>query len=179
MQGMNQLVIRLLTALDADDYLSFRLQGLHDHPQAFTSSFEEEATRSTAWAAKRLAADAAMPHDFFLGAFVDGMLCGMVGLQGRYRNKERHTATVIGMVIAPQNRGQGVARSLMQALLQKASDLPQLTQLDLTVTEGNVAAQKLYEHLGFQSFGVHQRAICVAGVYHAKIHMALQLPKAT
>ncbi len=178
MQGMKQLHIRLLTAQDADSYLALRLRGLHDHPEAFTSSFEEELQRSTAWAAKRLAVDAARPHDFFLGAFAGEALCGAVGLQGRYRTKERHNATVVGMVVAPEMRGKGVGRALMEALLQKAGALPQLVQLDLTVTEGNPAAQSLYEHCGFQTFGVHQRAICVDGVYHAKAHMALQLSPA-
>jgi ribosomal protein S18 acetylase RimI-like enzyme len=178
MQGMNQPHIRLLTALDADSYLALRLCGLNDHPEAFTSSYAEELQRSTAWAVKRLALDAARPHDFFLGAFMGDALCGVVGLQGRYRTKERHNATVVGMVVAPQVRGRGVGRALMDALLQKAATLPELVQLDLTVTEGNPAAQRLYEHCGFQTFGVHQRAICVAGVYHAKVHMALQLPPA-
>ena len=81
------VVIRQLHADDALPYRNLRLRALGEHPQAFTSSFEEESEKPLAWSQQRLLADPARPHDFFLGAFGQGGLCGVVGLQGRYRAK--------------------------------------------------------------------------------------------
>jgi RimJ/RimL family protein N-acetyltransferase len=115
------------------------------------------------------------PHDLFLGAFRAGMLLGIVGLQGRYRPKERHNATVVGMYVVPEVSGQGVGRSLMQALLQEAALIPGLEQLDLTVTEGNDAARTLYARCGFVEWGRLPRAVRIGQQYLAKVHMARPL----
>ena len=45
----------------------------------------------------------------------------------------------------------------------------------LTVTEGNGAAQRLYEAAGFRSFGIEPDAIRVGARSHAKNHMHLDL----
>ena len=167
--------IRLLTPQDAPAYCALRLRALMDHPEAFTSSAEEEADKPLSWSEARLKADAAKPHDLFLGAFLDDKLVGMAGLQGRYRPKERHNATVVGMFVAPEAAGRGMGLALMHDLLARARALPDLAQLDLTVTEGNDTAQRLYERCGFKVFGVLPRAIRVGGRYYAKVHMVLAL----
>jgi GNAT superfamily N-acetyltransferase len=74
------------------------------------------------WAQDRLAA-AAGRTIFFWGPTAQ-MLLGIVGVQGRYRPKERHNATVVGMYVVPEVSGQGVGRALMQALLRDAAQLP-------------------------------------------------------
>ncbi len=167
--------LRLLVPDDALAYRALRLRALTEHPEAFTSSAEEEAEKPLAWSAQRLAVDAARPHDCFFGAFQGGQLVGMVGLQGRYRPKERHNATVVGLFVAPEGAGQGLGWALMQALLARARALPGLAQLDLTVTAGQPRAQGLYARCGFAVWGVLPRAIRVAGHDHAKVHMVMAL----
>jgi len=169
------LSIRLLTPHDASAYCSLRLRALIDHPEAFTSSAEEEAGKPLSWTEARLTADAGKAHDLFLGAFLDDRLIGMVGLQGRYRPKERHNATVVGLFVAPEAGGRGVGLALMRDLLARAQAQPDLMQLDLTVTGGNDAAQNLYARCGFTVFGVLPRAIQVGGRYYAKVHMVMTL----
>lgn len=172
---MTLVVIRQLLPADAPAYQALRLNALREHPQAFTSSFEEERGKPPIWAQQRLQLDPARPHDFFIGAFAPEGLRGMVGLQGRYRVKERHNATVVGMYVHPQHAGRGVGFSLMTELIGHAARLPGLEQLDLTVTVGQVGAQGLYARCGFVLIGVSRRAILVQGQYYDKAHMALQL----
>ncbi|HWS04599.1 MAG TPA: GNAT family N-acetyltransferase [Burkholderiaceae bacterium] len=167
--------VRRLLSADAAVYQALRLRALREHPQAFTSSVEDEQDRPPAWAQARLREDPLRPHDLFLGAFLDEVLVGVVGLQGRYRAKERHNATVVGMYVAPEAAGRGLGQALMHELLARAQALPALAQLDLTVTEGNDAAQSLYARCGFAVFGVQPNAIRLDGRELAKVHMGLRL----
>lgn len=162
--------IRVLTPADASDYRALRLRMLREHPDAFTSSYEEESQHPLPVTEARLAS----PRVTFWGAFIDGTLRGMVGLDREARAKNRHKATVVGMYVAPEAAGLGLGRALLQALVAQARAEP-LTLLVLTVTEGNAKPQRLYEDCGFRSFGIEPKAIQVAGTYFAKNHMALDL----
>ena len=167
--------VRRLRVADAAVYQALRLRALREHPEAFTSSFEEEQARPLAWAEARLQDDPNRPHDFFLGAFSGDTLAGIVGLQGRYRPKERHNATVVGMYVAPESAGRGLGRALMNELLARARGLAGLAQLDLTVTEGNHTAENLYARCGFTVFGRQPNAIRLDGREFAKLHLLLRL----
>ncbi|HEY8360075.1 MAG TPA: GNAT family N-acetyltransferase, partial [Ramlibacter sp.] len=145
--------IRLLGAADAAAYRALRLRGLQEHPQAFTSSYEEDLQHPQQVTAARLAS---ATHAFW-GAFEGGKLVGMVGLERERRAKNRHKATVIGMYVAGEAGGRGVAGELLQALLAQARG-EGLESLVLTVTEGNDKARRLYEAAGFRSFGIEPRA---------------------
>ena len=79
------------------------------------------------------------------------------------------------MYVPLERAGIGLGRALLQALLARASALPGLLQIDLTVTAGNRRAQALYEHCGFTGVGLWPRAILVDGIYHDKVRMQLQL----
>ncbi len=172
---MTNPLISQLTPAHASAYRALRLRCLTDHPEAFTSDAEEARSQPLAWSVQRLTPDLNKPHDFFLGAWVGGELVGMAGMQGRYRTQERHNATVVGMYVAPEKTCHGLGALLLTALLDHARHLPDLEQLDLTVTQGNDRAQALYERHGFTVFGVHPKAIKVRGQYYAKVLMYLNL----
>lgn len=172
---MSQPVVRVLAPDDAAAYQALRLRGLREHPEAFTSSAEQEADQPLSWAQRRLASDVARPHDYFLGVFDDRVLVGIAGLEGHYRPKARHNATLVGMYIPRERAGTGLGRVLVEVLIARAREISQLIQIDLTVTAGNQHAQALYEHCGFKVVGLWPRAIQVDGRYHDKVRMQLQL----
>jgi RimJ/RimL family protein N-acetyltransferase len=164
------LEIRRLDPLDAPEYRTLRLRALTEFPLAFTSSFDEEDRKDTAWSARRLAD----PQHRFWGAFVRNEMAGMIGLERKPRQREQHKATVVGMYVAPEHGGQGIGKQLFAALLAEAQRMG-LELLVLTVTEGNTQATRLYESLGFRSFGVEPDAIKVGGRGYGKDHMFLKL----
>ena len=167
---MTEATIRLLTPADAASYRTLRLRGLREHPDAFTSSFEEDSRQPLQKAETRLASS----HTTFWGAFRGQELYGVVGMEREAREKNRHKATVVGMYVAPEASGQRLGARLLDALLAQARS-EGLEALVLTVTEGNDTAQRLYERAGFRSFGIEPRAIKVDGRYFAKNHMVLEL----
>lgn len=163
--------IRRLTTDDAPAYRELRLRALREHPQAFTSDWEEASTRPPEESRERLAAVGVL----FWGAFDEvGALVGMVGLECTSRAKERHKAKVVAMYVSREAAGRGLGRELLQALVLQARSIG-LSDLVLTVTEGNSSALRLYREAGFAAFGTEPRAIVVQGIPHAKVHMHLHL----
>jgi hypothetical protein len=94
--------IRQLTDVDAPAYHELRLRGLRDHPEAFTSSFEEESVKPLDWVQKRLAQSPEAPYNFVLGAFSDAKLVGIVGVFVEPTPKIQHKGNVFGMYVAPE-----------------------------------------------------------------------------
>ena len=164
--------IRRLEPEDAVAYRALRLRGLAEHPDAFTSSCEEESQQPLEATLRRLAAGG---DESVYGAFVDGAMAGVAGLGRERRTKNRHKATVFGMYVAPEYARRGVGAALLGHLIASARTVTGLEQLVLTVTDSNVPAMRLYEQLGFRSFGVEPRAIRVSETYYGKAHMILQL----
>lgn len=162
--------IRRLSPEDAQAFRALRLRALREHPQAFTSSHEEDAQVPLQVTAARLDS----PRHSFWGAFHGQELVGMLGLERETRAKNRHKATVVAMYVAPEAAGRGVGRQLLEALLAQARG-ERLESLVLTVTEGNDSARRLYERCGFRSFGIEPRAIKLGERAYAKNHMVLDL----
>jgi RimJ/RimL family protein N-acetyltransferase len=167
--------IRLLNEADAEPYCSLRLQMLREYPDAFTSSHDEEALKPLSWTQERLKARDVAPVKFVLGAFSEtGRLIGSVGLSVEERRKQRHKALLFGMFTTTEERNKGVGRALLAECLSRASRIPGLEQINLTVTEGN-SAERLYASVGFERFGIEQRALKCDGKYYGKVHMVLSL----
>ncbi len=166
--------IRPLEISDAPVYRAFRLRGLREHPDAFTSSFEEETLRPLADTEKRLAATTS---EKLWGAFKDGVMAGMVGLSRETRLKNRHKAALVSMYVAEEYSGQGLGRALVDTVLQAATTWG-VELVILTVTDSNRQAVALYESAGFSSFGTEPDAIRVNGASLGKTHMYRQLTHA-
>ncbi|MEI8326959.1 MAG: GNAT family N-acetyltransferase [Betaproteobacteria bacterium] len=167
----SEVLIRRLTSADAPAYRALRLRGFREHPQAFTTSVEEESLKPLANAAQRLGDDSSC---CFWGAFVDNTLVGLVGLERENRAKLRHKGLIIGLFVAPEVARRGIARTLLRTLLAQARESG-LERLALSVTRGNLAAEKLYLDMGFRSWGVEPGAIQLGAQRFDKNHLFLNI----
>lgn len=173
---MNVFAIRPLVPADFAAYRAVRLRGLAEHPEAFSSSFEEEATpEGDARIARRLEPSPLAPHDGMLGAFDGATLVGTIGMTVDMRAKLRHRGLVVGMYVVPERNREGIGRALLDALVVRARAIPGLTGLLLTVTDGNGGARRLYERAGFALAGREPEAVRVAGVAYDKLIMFRRL----
>ncbi|MBK1682005.1 N-acetyltransferase [Rhodoferax fermentans] len=146
------------------------LQAYAQHPQAFSSSVAERAALPVSWWVRRLEPADDAP-EVVLGVFDAQALVAVVGVGFEARDKLRHKATLFGMYVAPQARQRGLGSALVQAALDCARARPGIQLVQLTVTEGNQAAQALYERFGFVSFGLEPMAVAVADGFVSKHHM--------
>lgn len=165
-----------LRTLDETDAVAFRaiwLRALHEHPEAFGASWEEEQ-QTAEEIATRLRKEAT-PESFTLGAFADQALVGIVSFRRWTPVKMRHSASLSGMYVAPEVRGQGVGRRLIAEVIARARRLAGLRRIRLAVTATNVGARALYESLGFESFGVEPQLLLVDGQSYDVDWMVLSL----
>jgi RimJ/RimL family protein N-acetyltransferase len=169
---MTEVQVRALGAADLAAYRALRLHALTVDPLAFGASVEDERELDDAAVIERLTAST---QRGLFGAF-DGQT--LVGTAGWYRSsglKEHHKAAVVGVFVAGTHRGSGVARRLMQAVIDATRATPGLRQLNLISSSANAAAVKLYESFGFTVWGREPAALYVAGEYHEDTHMSLVL----
>lgn len=162
-----------LTAEDAPQYRELMLEAYVQAADAFTSTAEERAKEPLSWWVNRIASTSGLSQCF--GAFVDERLVGTVALEYSAKPKTQHSALVIGMYVRPGERRLGLGAGLMQAAVAAARARPGLLVLRLTVTQGNEAAVRLYESVGFSAWGVEPMAILTPSGYMGKVHMAMPL----
>lgn len=135
------MLIRQLSAEDAEILWQARLQALCESPAAFLSTLAEAQNDS----AEVMRAQLADPGTRYFGASIDGMLAGFLRYVRPMRMARRHTAEVHSVHVGAGHRGQGIARQLLLAAF--------------------AAARALYESLGFSVIGTDPRAVKCAGSY--------------
>jgi cyclohexyl-isocyanide hydratase len=115
---------------------------------------------------------------FTLGAYLDGVLAGVVSFQreGRDREKLRHKGLLFRMYVSPEARGNGIAQALIGEVVARAIRLGDIERINLTVIAENAGAKRLYERAGFTTFATETDAIKWKGRSFTENQMVLRLP---
>ena len=141
--------VRRLRADEWRQWRDFRLAMLHEAPYAFGSTYAEAVTfADTEWQA-RATRLATTDDSVMYVAEDDG---DWLGCAGGYTDEETHLPNVFGVWTRPEARGRGCADACIRAVLAWARDRG-ATEVRLWATDGNDAARRVYERLGFTLIG--------------------------
>ncbi len=162
--------IRRLSPADAPPYRALMLEAYATAPEAFTSSVAEREHLPLTWWESRVEAGPDV-KELVCGAFAQDVLVGVAGLTFEQRERTRHKATLFGMFVRQEARGTGIARSLVQEILAQARLRASTQLVQLTVTESNLAAVRLYGSCGFAIFGTEPMAVRLGERFITKLHM--------
>jgi len=138
--------VRRLTQDDWRLLRSTRIAALAQAPEAFGSTLERELAFSDAIWQTRC-------HD---GAQFVAESAGVVRGMASAFHEDGAPATeqhLVGMWVAPEHRGRGIAALLVRAVADWAADQAGATRLTLCVADGNDAGSRLYKRLGFMPTG--------------------------
>lgn len=150
--------IRRLTQDDAAAYRAIRHEALANHREAFVSTAEAFAEKSDADIRQTLQA-----LTIFGAVLPDGRLGGINAFLRNEGAKERHRGWMIQVYVRPEHRGSGMAASLVEHLIEHARH--HVLQVHLGVWSENLPAIKLYQRLGFETYGTEPRYLFVNGRY--------------
>jgi len=164
------MIVARLTPTHVAEYRAIMLKAYANEPDAFTSTVAEREPLPLEWWASRLS-DGHDPTELVVGAFVNGQIVGVAGLRFERRERTRHKASLFGMTVLPEFRGQGIARALVEAVLEQARSSPGTLVVQLTVSESNAPAIRLYESCGFRRFGTEPWAIRLGERFVPLVHM--------
>jgi putative acetyltransferase len=89
-----------------------------------------------------------------LGAWADGALAGEIHAGRMGIAQFAHVLTDLTVAVHPDWQGRGLGSALFRALFEAAATLtPKVERIELMAREGNAAAIRLYERLGFRIEG--------------------------
>ena len=163
--------IRKLTSDDAEVYWDLRLEALQQDPEAFATTYEDAISRVNPL--ERVESNLDSENSATLGAFIDNELVGVMTIAEEGAPKLRHRVNLFAVYVTPKVRGKRVGTALLQEVVKYTKQMPLVEKINLTVVSTNKAAIKLYEKVGFKSFGLEHHAMKMNDTYVDEIYMSL------
>lgn len=159
-ERLKNIIIKPLDSTNLQAYKALRLRALQLSPLAFGSNFAEENAYSDAVWMQRLEA---VGSNIVLGAFEGDALVGTAGVFMHSRLSERHRGTLWGVYVAPEARGLKLGEQLVQAIIDHA--VKRFLILDAKVVATNNYARKVYQKLGFVTYGLEKKSLYIQGQF--------------
>lgn len=157
MDGLNLEIITL--PLDQwKEYKEIRLRSLQNNPQAFAQTYAKVLEWPDEKWQERLQR-VIDGESWMLFAKLDGKIVGMVGGYWDEEAGEKQRVEVISMYVDPKARGKGIARVLLNKVLEEFRKNGNFSVAGLGVSVNQKAARRLYESLGFKVVGSEQRVL--------------------
>lgn len=163
-----EVIIRRIAADDGSAYRAVRLRAFADAPTAFGTTHAEASARPLSWWVDRAQAAAEGIELTALFAQSGSEIVGLVG-----GSREPDSVELTSMWVAPEWRGRGIGRRLIDSVAAWASEQG-VGELTLWVTEGNTYAITLYEAYGFALTGESQAHPSQEGLSEVEMRAAVK-----
>jgi ribosomal protein S18 acetylase RimI-like enzyme len=141
------VLVRPFEAAEWPTWRELRLRALADAPEAFCATLADAQARPDATWAELLARACERETDLALLALTGTVPAGLTWAQ-----HEGDDVTVFQVWVAPEWRGRGMARALLEAAIAWAGERG-AAAVCLSVTMADTPAVRLYRRLGFVDVG--------------------------
>ena len=165
------IIIRKLQPHESAVYREVRLACLKKEPKNFGSTYEEESLNPKLMFESFIENDSS-DHLMF-GAFDQEELIGIAGFHRMARQRAMHRGEIVQVYVDSNHRGQNIGETLIRRVLAYAFSLDGIEQVQLSVVANNQTAIKLYEKLGFKTFGIQPKYFKVDDTYMDQQFMQL------
>ncbi len=156
------------------EYKDLRLYGLAESPLSVVKNETEmKAIKDDLWI-NYLKSALQEKKMYLLFAQVNGKIIGVSGALVDDFEKMKHRALIISIYVLPEFRKQGVAKELLQALMDRLAQNG-IAQVRLFVETQNDDAIGLYKSLGFKTVALCEKYINLDGVYYDQYMMSKEL----
>lgn len=160
------VITRLFTNEDWQAWKTIRLEALQNAPEAFGSSYYEEANLSDE------DFKSSLYKSSIFGAFIGPELVGCAGFFVQDQIKMRHRGVLYSMYVRPEHRGKGVLNRLVETVIGHAKS--RVMQLHVTCVTTNQTALQLYEKHGFTIYGTEPRSLKIGDEFYDEHLMVLK-----
>lgn len=143
--GEDGTLIRRIFPDDVDVFRSIRLEALRTEPSSFASRYEDWVVLPVEDWRRRL-------NDPVFVAFSGDEPVGIMGLLRQRPSKMSHRATLVMVYLRASFRGSGLARKLLDVVIDFARH-EKILQLELAVSAENPGAIGFYHREGFCEVG--------------------------
>jgi len=167
----NGIEIRRLAFGDVEAYVEVRQRMLREEPWSFGSSPADDLDRARQQTLKFLA-----DGDWaYIGAISGDAIVSTARLFRVRRPKQAHAASIVSVWTDPVYRGRGLGKRVLLAAIDVARGWPGVELVELSVSERSDPARKLYESLGFKTWGVQPDAMRLGGESAAEYYMQVAI----
>lgn len=163
---------RFLNQNDFFQFRKLRLEALQTDPLAFATTYEREISLPDEKFKERLKHT---ETQFAVGAFDDSTLVCVASFVRHAGPKMKHKGMLLAMYCKQTYRGTGIAKDLVQYLIDAVRELPEVETIQLMVLSENERAKNFYSNLGFVKYGEEPRAMYDGVDYYDEDLMLLDL----
>jgi RimJ/RimL family protein N-acetyltransferase len=163
--------IRKLQPNESNAYRTLRLQCLKNYPTHFTSNYDDEKVKEKLFFQNHI--EQSDTNNFIIGAFHDSTLVGISGFNRSDREKTKHKGKIIQVYVNSDYQGQQIGFNIIKNTIVEAFKLQNVEQIEIDVISSNKHAAKLYEKIGFKTYGTQKHFMKVNNNYYDHIMMIL------
>lgn len=138
--------VRRVTPADWPLWRELRLRSLEESPEAFRSTYAEEAERPDTWWEQRVSD---MVEDPLRNSLVAERESAGVAILACRIDADSLVMTADAMWVAPEARGYGIANDMLETAMAWGRESG-ARSAELWVNQGNTATRALYRRAGFR-----------------------------
>ncbi len=138
--------IRELKPSESKAYRKIRLEAIKSYPQYFGANYAEQVKMEKLYFERIIETSAS--NGIMMGAFLNETLVGICGITFDTKSLPR-AGEIIQMYVQKNHQGHRLAKRLMNAILDKVSNMDGVDTVLLGVERTNTPAIKTYENCGF------------------------------